>query len=215
MYSRTMNCKSASSRDNVSLPGSSSLGIASGNLVPVDNIPPGIEVLRTAVLIFEVIGMLPHVVTQDRIETVRQGVILVGGGNDSEAIATQNKPGPAGAKALHASIIECSLERIERAKLGIDRLCQITARLTAPVGGHALPEQGMIEMAAAVIADGRTNILRKLVKTTYDLFNRQRGKLMALQRTIQIGDVRVVVLVMMQLHRLGIDVRLKRVIVVR
>src|SRR5713226_1815684 len=40
----TMNCKSVS-RDSTSLSGSANLCIASGNLVPIDDIPPGTEVL--------------------------------------------------------------------------------------------------------------------------------------------------------------------------
>ena len=36
-----------------------------GNLVPVNDIPPGANVFRSTILVFQVIGMLPYIQTKD------------------------------------------------------------------------------------------------------------------------------------------------------
>ncbi len=47
--------------------------------VPVHHIPKGGNVVRTAVLIMQIIGMFPNVQTQNRHMSVHQGTVLVGG----------------------------------------------------------------------------------------------------------------------------------------
>lgn len=57
------------------------IGAVFGNLVPVDNVPKVAHVLGSAVLVFEVIGMLPHVKSEngehDLVQsTLHQGIVL-------------------------------------------------------------------------------------------------------------------------------------------
>src|SRR4051794_34284145 len=40
--------------------------VALGDLVPVDDVPPRLEVIRALVLVLEVVGVLPDVVAQQR-----------------------------------------------------------------------------------------------------------------------------------------------------
>src|ERR1700735_2983135 len=47
------------------------------DLVPVHDIPPGREIVGPLVLILEVVGVLPDVVAQDRIETLSERGILI------------------------------------------------------------------------------------------------------------------------------------------
>ena len=47
--------------------------------VPVHHIPKGGNVVRTAVLIMQIIGMFPNVQPQNRHMSVHQGTVLVGG----------------------------------------------------------------------------------------------------------------------------------------
>src|SRR5579859_6006619 len=56
--------------------------VATGDLVPVDHVPPGREIVGSAVLVLEIVGVFPHVVAHHRIQAVHQGAILVGGGHD-------------------------------------------------------------------------------------------------------------------------------------
>src|SRR5690606_4389745 len=46
--------------------------------VPVDDVPEGLDVVGAAVLVLEVVGMLPHVEPEDRRVTVHQRAVLVG-----------------------------------------------------------------------------------------------------------------------------------------
>ena len=41
------------------------------DLSPVDNVPPRGQIVRAAVLVLEVIGMLPDIVAEDRIQSLR------------------------------------------------------------------------------------------------------------------------------------------------
>ena len=68
---------------------SASLRKTSVDLVPVDDIPPGIEILGTAVLVLQIVGMLPHVVAENGKEAIGSGVILVGRGGDLEFAAAK------------------------------------------------------------------------------------------------------------------------------
>jgi len=46
------------------------MGEALVDFVPVDDVPPGVEVVRAAVVVLEVIGVLPDVVAEDGVEAV-------------------------------------------------------------------------------------------------------------------------------------------------
>src|SRR4249920_1589266 len=45
--------------------------------VPVDDVPPCLEVVGPAVLVVEVVGVLPHVDAEERYVTVHDGRVLV------------------------------------------------------------------------------------------------------------------------------------------
>src|SRR5438128_11335362 len=71
------------------------------DLVPVDDVPPGGQVLRAAVLVLEVVGVLPHVVAHDGIVALGKGVVLVGRAHGGQlAVPGEHQPGPAAAEAL-------------------------------------------------------------------------------------------------------------------
>src|SRR5829696_5258769 len=52
-------------------------GVALADFLPVDDVPPRLEVVRPAVLVFEIIGVLPHVVAEERALAVHQRRVLV------------------------------------------------------------------------------------------------------------------------------------------
>src|SRR4030095_5879948 len=52
------------------------------DLVPVHHVPPYREIVRTAVLMLEVIRMFPNVIPHDRGVTFRDGIVLVRGAQD-------------------------------------------------------------------------------------------------------------------------------------
>ena len=71
------------------------LGVALGYRIPVDHVPPGIEVFRSAVLVLEIVGMFPDIVPHDWIQTFRQWTVLVSSRHNLKfAIPIKNQPGP-------------------------------------------------------------------------------------------------------------------------
>ena len=49
-------------------------GEALVDLVPVDYVPPGGKIFGTAVVVFQIVGVLPDVVAEDGIESLRMGL---------------------------------------------------------------------------------------------------------------------------------------------
>src|SRR2546429_1104811 len=70
-------------------------------------------------------------------------------------------------------------------------------------------------MAATIVADSSTNVLGDLVDAAQHIINGERCELVIAQCIVQIGYIRGMMLVVMELHRLRINVRLKRIVVVR
>jgi len=55
--------------------------------LPVHCVPPGGKVFGTAVVVLQIIGVLPDVVAEDGVEALRDGVVLVGSADDLEFAA--------------------------------------------------------------------------------------------------------------------------------
>src|SRR5579864_5070590 len=118
------------------LPGSALGGReAAVDFIPVHDIPPCGQILRTAVLVLQIIGMLPDVVAEDGEQALREGRILVGGGDDLELAAGENHPTPTGAELLGGGFVEGLLERLEIAEVGGDLIGDGASGLAADAGG--------------------------------------------------------------------------------
>src|SRR5918998_329315 len=93
--------------------------VALVDLVPVDGVQPRLEILRTPVLVFEVVGVLPNVVPEyweaRRLDDPgHQRVVLVRGRCDGKpAVGADDHPDPAGAEPADAGLVELGLQRIE------------------------------------------------------------------------------------------------------
>ena len=73
----------------------------------------------------------------------------------------------------------------------------------------------MIAVAAAVIAHRRADILRHRVEIAEQFLERLvRDLRMLVERLVQLSDIRLVMLRVMDLHRLRIDVWLERIIAI-
>jgi hypothetical protein len=55
-------------------------------------------------------------------------------------------------------VVELLLEGVEVAKGALDGVGDGAAGLASGVGGHDLPEHGVVDVAAAVVADGAANV---------------------------------------------------------
>src|SRR6266849_3098001 len=78
--------------------------IATCNLIPVDHIPPGVQIIGTAILVLQIVSMFPDVISHDRIQTLHQWAVLVSGRDNRKLAAlVENEPGPTGAETLDAN----------------------------------------------------------------------------------------------------------------
>src|SRR5205823_14605631 len=73
---------------------------------PVHHVPPGIDVVGTLVLIFQVVGMLPDVDAEDGRLAVHEGAILVRRAEDLQLAVGEDEPGPAAAEAADAGLLD-------------------------------------------------------------------------------------------------------------
>jgi hypothetical protein len=84
--------------------------------------------------------------------------------------------------------------------------------LAAAVGAHRLPEQRVVVVAAAVVADGSTLVLGHLAQVGQDLLDRLAVERSALERGVRLVHVRLMVLVVVEAHGVRVDVRLERLV---
>ena len=102
-----------------------SRGVVRCHRIPVDHVPESGDVVRTTVLIVQVVGMLPHVQTQDWRVAFHVGTVLIGCGvNGQRAVSFHHEPCPTGTEARSRSGREGSLELVKRAKRRVDRRTQ-------------------------------------------------------------------------------------------
>src|SRR5690606_4630971 len=117
--------------------------------VPVDDVPPRLDVVGPPVLVLQVVGVLPDVEAEDRRVAVHDRRVLVRRGVDLQVPrAVHDEPGPARAETAGGLLLEQRLELVEAAERLVDRLPQLTARLPAGVGAHDLPEEVVVHVPA-------------------------------------------------------------------
>src|SRR6266545_503888 len=189
-------------------PSSASLLEAPRHLRPVDDVPPGLDVLGAAVLVLEVVGVLPDVEPEQRHVAIHDRRVLVRKGLDRDAGPVPDQPRPTTAEARDRSLRERLLELAEIA----DCLGERAVRLPAAVRAHHLPEHAVVRVAADVVANGGADVLRNDLDARQDVLDRAAVPLGALERLVRVVDVSLVVLVVVDAHRLLVDVRLERVV---
>src|SRR5262249_7050324 len=68
---------------------------AAFHFLPVHDVPPGSEIIRPAILILQVVGVLPHVIAKHCRLPVHQWIVLVRRGDDFQPGAGLDDPHPA------------------------------------------------------------------------------------------------------------------------
>ena len=116
--------------------------------------------------------MLPDVETEDWGTSFRERGVLIRGTFDNQgSIRTDAQPGPAAAEACGSGFVELFLEVIEGAEGGIDCSGEIAGGFSATGRGENGPEEGVVGVSAAVIADNGTNRFRHGIEVFYEVFN--------------------------------------------
>ena len=161
--------------------------------------------------------MLPDIAAEERgAGAVHQRIVLIRSGGDSELAVLDDEPCPAAAEAGDTSLGEGFLEGIEGTEGRVDRGSEVTGWSATGVRAHDVPEEGVVEVTTAVVADRATDGLRDIVDTLAEVFDGEGFQLsIAREGVVEIGHVSIVVTAMMDLHRGGVDVRFKSCLVVR
>lgn len=120
--------------------------------LPVNDIPNSAEVFGLAVLILQVVSVLPRIDTKDRAELADNGVLVcVGADLDGAGLDVLHQPGPAGALNASEGGVELLLQRVEGPIVRVDGLCESTRRRLAATLGlrrEVLPEERVIGVPA-------------------------------------------------------------------
>ena len=130
------------------------------DFVPIDNIPPRRQIFGAAIVVFQVVGMLPDIVAENGEQTLGKRVVLIRGGDDLHFAALfSGEPNPAAAELFDAGIVEFGLKVFEVAEGFGDRIGDGAGGIAAAFGLHDLPEHGVVDVASAIVADGGADVL--------------------------------------------------------
>ena len=122
-----------------------------------------------------------------------------------------DEPGPSGTEVVGGSGVELLLEFLEGTEAGFDRSGDVPTGVSATVARHDGPEDAVVRVAAAVVAN---HLLRGFIRHFADVADEiidARVLLiqsLALDGRVQLVDIGLVVLRVVDLHRLGVYVRL-------
>ncbi len=87
------------------------------HLGPIHYIPPRRQVIRPAIVVLQVIRVFPDIVAEDRVQTLRQRIVLVRSGGNREFATLPHQPSPAGAELLGRGVVERLLEVFKAAEV--------------------------------------------------------------------------------------------------
>ena len=128
----------------------------------------------------------------------------------------QHKPCPSAAKPPDRRRFEFFLEGIEAAECAFDVVRQFPGRHAAGFRGQKLPEQGMVGVAAAVVANGAADVRRDRIQVADELLDGFLFEVgLAGDGFVQVCHVGGVVFVVVNFHRLRVDERFKGVFRIR
>ena len=134
----------------------------------------------------------------------------------SSFAALVDEEAPAGAELLGGGFVEELLEVGEAAEVLGDLGGDVAGGFAAAVGLHDLPEHGVVDVAAAVVADDAADVLgdgARCLSRSSGGFLAELGVLF--DGAVQVGDIGLVVLVVVELHGRLVDGGLESGVVVR
>lgn len=96
---------------------------------PVDYAEPVVNIIRSKIIVLQVIRMFPDVDTKHRTYAQSDGCILIRCCNDFESAPVKHEPGVSGAEDGECGLFESLLELIESAKADVNGCQKISGRL--------------------------------------------------------------------------------------
>lgn len=141
-------------------PAGKTIGVEPGDLRPVHQLPPSLEVVSPPVLVLEVVGVLPHVTAQQGHQ--RQGRVLVGGLLDGQtALPVGGQPGPAGAELSQGCLPHGGLQPRQTAEGPEDGPLQRRFGGGGRQGVEGAEVQAVVVYAPGVVPDALAELLRQ------------------------------------------------------
>ena len=163
--------------------------------IPVDDAPYCGEMIDTAVLIVEVVGMFPYVDAENGLQSVANGVACIGFlCNHEFPFAVTGKPYPTATEKTGAFLLELLLEGFERAKLCIDGFGQLAHGLAIFLRSGELREvEIVVEDLSGVVEDGTFGMFN-------DFFEGFTFEATAREQVVEVRHIGVEVLAVVELH---------------
>ena len=157
--------------------------------------------------------MLPDIVGDHRLVAIHDRTVLVGQRDDLEgALLVHDQPHKSAAETTDATSLELGLELVKGAKGLGDRLGKLADRCASLAWSHDLPEEGVVGVSATVVTDSCADALGHNGEVGDQVVHRLGSQLrVILEGVVEVVDVGGVVLVVMDLHRAGINMRLKSI----
>lgn len=116
--------------------------------LPIDNIPNSLEILRLAILVLQIIRMLPSINPQQRPKLPDDGILIrVRLDPNGPGLRILHQPRPAGALDTGERGVEFLLHAVEAAVGSGDGVAEFAARGLAAAGGggrEVFPEEGVV-----------------------------------------------------------------------
>jgi hypothetical protein len=161
--------------------------------------------------------VLPDIVAEDGMKSLRDGTVLIGSADDFHfAFAVSGEPDPSAAELSYAGGIEFFLESLEVAEGFLNDIGDGAGGIASAVGLHDVPEHGVVDVTSAVVADSASNIFGDGVQVFEQVFGSLLIELgMFVEGRVEVLDVGSVMHVVMEMHGLFIDGRVERRVVVR
>ena len=140
---------------------------------PVHDVPPGLQILGTAIVVFQIVGVLPNVVAHDGVQALRDGTVLVGSGDNFHfALIVGGEPDPSTAELARTGGIELFLKLLKSPNVFLMTSPTGPAGSPPPSRFHDAPEHGVVHVAAAVVADGIANVFGNRIQVAQEIFRR-------------------------------------------
>src|SRR6266849_9381608 len=126
------------------------------DILPVHQvIDPRLQIIRTAIAIIDVVGVLPDVDAEDRGGAMDQRVLAIGRLGNLELAVLRRQPRPARTELADAGGGEIALEFLEPAEVFGDLLFQAAGQFAAAaIGLHPVPEMQVVKMLAGIVEHG-------------------------------------------------------------
>src|SRR6516165_8585155 len=183
------------------------------HMFPIDEmVHERLEVVRPAVAIIDVVGVLPDVAAQDGPRAMHQRVLAVRRLGDRDLAILDGKPTPARAELGDAGLDEVLLHLRDRAEVGDDLLFKFARNLVAAATAlHPLPEMDVIVMLTRIVEEA--GILAE--RAPDDVLERLAVPLGSLEQIVAVIDIGEVMLVVMIFERFARHVRRERIVRIR